>query len=129
MDANQAREMGLKYNSFALATAVDNRLPRIVQGGDECVGRVFHWSGDEWRVVDLETLECRIIRRLAVVTLESSDPYDLPDAHLDNGLNQVALGIDLDRGRGEWVVDAADLSSLRDTYAGNLVVLWSQEAA
>lgn len=82
-------------------------------------GTMFSWFEGEWIVTDLENREFRgVVDRLAVVTLDNADP--------DYGLNQAALGIDLEC--GEWVIDAEDLIGLQCTYGDSLVVKWVQDA-
>ncbi len=80
-------------------------------------GTLFAWTGREWYVADIENREFRgIYSRLAVVKL-NADP--------DDGLNNYALGYDLDA--GEWVIDALDIDSLGKIYGNHLTVLWSQQ--
>ena len=115
-------------NSFSLRTAISNDrhcepASRIVRDGSH-FGTMFSWVQEKWVVVDLENRNfIGTFDRLAVVSLASDEELDA-----DSGLNQAALGCDLDCPQGEWVVDADDLSDLRETYGDALVVLWEQEA-
>ena len=102
----------------AIVDPVDGTVAcRIVTDGQHR-GALFAWLGDYWVVTDVDGLKCLgLFERLAVVSLEV-------DADADDGLNQTAIGFDLDA--GEWVVPADDLPGLRDTYGKALVVRWEQ---
>jgi hypothetical protein len=118
----------LQHNSFALASAIGQEghcapAARTVRDGHHR-GALFAWDGREWTVVDLENREWTgRYKRLAVVTLHPIDDYE----QADDGLNQAALGIDLETPGGEWVIDADDLGELQITYGNGLTVLWIQE--
>ena len=120
-------------NSFSLRTAISNDphcepASRIVRDGAH-LGTMFSWLNGHWIAVDLENRNfIGTFDRLAVLSLASDEERD-EELDADSGLNQVALGCDLDCSRGEWVVDADDLSDLRETYGDTLIVLWEQEEA
>ena len=123
--------MTLCNNSFSLASAIGSDshcepASRIVRDGSH-FGTMFSWVQEKWVVVDLENRNfIGTFDRLAVVSLASDEERD-EELDADSGLNQAALGCDLDCPQGEWVVDADDLSDLRETYGDALVVLWEQE--
>ena len=129
MTESQAKKLGLVNNSLSLATAIGSDrhcepASRIVCDGAH-FGTMFSWHRDRWIAVDIENRNfIGTFERLAVVSLASDIELDA-----DNGLNQEALGCDLECPHGEWVVDAEALSDLRETYGEALVVLWEQEKA
>ena len=114
----------LKGNAFVLDRAV-REYSRLAPASAICrdghhKGTLFTWLGEQWSVVDLENREFHGFHdRLAVVTIGE-------DVDADDGLNQAALGIDLEVPGGEWVVDADDLEELRETYGDTLEVVWEQ---
>ena len=119
----------LTNNARHLATAIENDrhcepASRIVRDGQHD-GTLFTWLGREWVVYDLDNHQlCCRCDRLAVVSLHSDDSDDA-----DNGLNQAAIGFDMEaQPHGEWVIDAEDIDSLREGYGDKLVVLWEQAA-
>jgi len=86
-------------------------------------GTLLTWVRNRWVVYSLDGRESLgEIDRLAVVTLDRNAD---PDA-ADNGLNQTQIACDLEVLGGEWIVDADELDSLRDTYGETLVLLWEQ---
>lgn len=111
-------------NARSLITAMtapdDGTIPcRLITDGHHN-GTLFAWTGGGWVVTDLEREKCLgSFGRLAVVSL------DTMEADADAGLNQTAIGFDMDV--GEWVVNADDLDDLQDTYGAALVVLWEQD--
>lgn len=114
--------------SLALASAVESSRPgepitRLIRDAHYS-GILFTWLDDQWYVLDFDSMDCAgVFKRLSVVTLESADP----DAACGSGgLNEFAIGCDIDMRSGEWVVDAADLADLRDGYGDELIVLWEQ---
>ena len=127
MNATQAKELGLDNNSFALATAVDQDghcepASRVVRDGHHS-GTMFSWFDGEWHVLDLENREyIGKFHRLAVVTIEP----DGDEFQADRGLNQTAIGFDMEVDGGEWIVDADELDNLRETYGEQLTVCWEQ---
>jgi hypothetical protein len=86
-------------------------------------GTLLTWVRDRWVVYSLDDREARgEIDRLAVVTLNAKADHDAAD----NGLNQTQVACDMEVAGGEWVVDADELDSIRDTYGDTLIVLWEQ---
>lgn len=111
----------LQNNAFALHKCIGNEshcepAAVIVRDGHHA-GTLFAWTGEDWIVVDLEIRRYvgRVARLAVVTTKEDADP--------DDGLNQSAIGCDLEVPGGEWIVDAEDLTGLQDL----IVVLWEQD--
>ena len=128
MSPDQAKELGLENNAFHLATAIDadshcEPASRVVRDGHH-KGTIFSRCEGKWYATDLEGKKfLGSCERLAVVTLDGTGYED----SADHGLNQIALGVDLECPGGEWIVDADDLVSLSDTYGDELVVKWEQD--
>lgn len=114
----------LKNNAFALASAIEATAhcrpgtALVIDGHHR--GTLFTWLGKEWAVTCLEQRKFMGTHaRIAVVALTDAD------ADADDGLNQAALGIDLEC--GEWVVPTEELPALCEGYGDALEVLWEQE--
>ena len=122
----------LKNNSLGLDSAIGREAhcapASVVVRDGHHLGTLFSWTGDGWIVVDLENRNyVGDHSRLAVVSLVASAEDSLGFIAADRGLNQCCLACDFEVPGGEWVVDASDLDSLRDTYKDNLEVLWAQD--
>lgn len=129
-DSTMTSTTKLDNNAFALNRAMREfghcePASAICRDGHHS-GTLFTWLPDSscWVVFDIENRQHRgIFDRLAVVSLEPSDEPD----RADDGLNQAALGMDMEsQPAGEWIVDADDLDSLRESYGDELTVIWEQ---